>query len=80
MQKKEACCPNSFLGRIYRAKRDMLSQIDWDNRGLRSKLLSEANTIQLSFQACLFSADEDRALVLSNEGTVQDGACRKARN
>ncbi len=30
-EKKEECCPNSSIGRIYRAKRDMLSQIDWDN-------------------------------------------------
>ena len=25
------CSPNSEIGRIYRAKREMLSQIDWDN-------------------------------------------------
>ena len=30
-EKKQECCPNSSIGRIYRAKRDMLSQIDWDN-------------------------------------------------
>jgi len=30
-EKKEECCPNSEIGRIYRVKREMLSQIDWDN-------------------------------------------------
>jgi hypothetical protein len=29
--KKAKCSPNSEIGRIYRAKRKMLSQIDWDN-------------------------------------------------
>jgi hypothetical protein len=29
--KKAECSPNSEIGRIYRAKREMLSQIDWDN-------------------------------------------------
>ena len=29
--KKEACSPNSHMGRIYRVQRDELSQIDWDN-------------------------------------------------
>jgi hypothetical protein len=30
-EKKEECSPNSKIGRIYRVKREMLSQIDWDN-------------------------------------------------
>jgi len=30
-EKKEECCPNSEIGRIYRVKREVLSQIDWDN-------------------------------------------------
>jgi hypothetical protein len=30
-EKKEECSPNSEIGRIYRVKREMLSQIDWDN-------------------------------------------------
>ena len=30
-EKKEECSPNSEIGRIYRIKREMLSQIDWDN-------------------------------------------------
>jgi len=29
--KKVECSPNSGIGRIYRAKRKMLTQIDWDN-------------------------------------------------
>jgi len=29
--KKAECSPNSEIGRIYRAKRNMLTQIDWDN-------------------------------------------------
>jgi len=28
---EEECSPNSEIGRIYRVKREMLSQIDWDN-------------------------------------------------
>ena len=30
-EKKAECSPNSEIGRIYRAKRKMLTQIDWDN-------------------------------------------------
>ncbi len=30
-ERKEECSPNSDIGRIYRVKREMLSQIDWDN-------------------------------------------------
>jgi hypothetical protein len=30
-EKKAECSPNSEIGRIYRAKRKMLIQIDWDN-------------------------------------------------
>jgi hypothetical protein len=30
-EKKEECSPNSVIGRIYRIKREVLSQIDWDN-------------------------------------------------
>ena len=30
-KKKGECSPNSEIGRIYRAKRNMLTQIDWDN-------------------------------------------------
>jgi hypothetical protein len=30
-EKKAECSPNSEIGRIYRAKRNMLTQIDWDN-------------------------------------------------
>jgi len=30
-EKKQECCPNSEIGRIYRVKREVLSQIDWDN-------------------------------------------------
>ena len=30
-EKKEECSPNSEIGRIYRVKREVLSQIDWDN-------------------------------------------------
>ena len=30
-EKKEECCPNSEIGRIYRVKREMLSQIDCAN-------------------------------------------------
>ncbi len=30
-EKKEECSPNSDIGRIYRVKREVLSQIDWDN-------------------------------------------------
>jgi len=30
-EKKEECCPNSEIGRIYRVKREVLSQIDWEN-------------------------------------------------
>ena len=30
-EKKEECSPNSEIGRIYRIKREALSQIDWDN-------------------------------------------------
>ena len=30
-EKKEECSPNSAIGRIYRVKREVLSQIDWDN-------------------------------------------------
>ena len=29
--KKSECSPNSAIGRIYRVKRGVLSQIDWDN-------------------------------------------------
>jgi hypothetical protein len=44
------------------------------------KLLTAQPTVQLPFQTRLFLANKDRTLVLSNEGTLQDGACRKARN
>ncbi|MBD3184135.1 hypothetical protein GF312_17755 [Candidatus Poribacteria bacterium] len=30
-EKKTECSPNSEIGRIYRIKREVLSQIDWDN-------------------------------------------------
>lgn len=30
-EKKAECSPNSTIGRIYRVKREVLSQIDWDN-------------------------------------------------
>lgn len=30
-EKKQECSPNSEIGRIYRVKREVLSQIDWDN-------------------------------------------------
>jgi hypothetical protein len=30
-EKREECCPHSGIGRIYRVKREVLSQIDWDN-------------------------------------------------
>jgi len=30
-EKKEECSPTSDIGRIYRVKREVLSQIDWDN-------------------------------------------------
>jgi len=30
-EKKEECSPNSEIGRIYRVKREVSSQIDWDN-------------------------------------------------
>jgi len=30
-EKKAECSPNSTIGRIYRIKREVLSQIDWDN-------------------------------------------------
>jgi hypothetical protein len=30
-EKKTECSPNSEIGRIYRVKREVLSQIDWDN-------------------------------------------------
>ena len=30
-EKKEECCPNAAMGRIYRVPREMLSQIEWDN-------------------------------------------------
>jgi len=30
-EKKKGCSPNSEIGRIYRVKREVLSQIDWDN-------------------------------------------------
>ena len=30
-EKKEECCPNAEMGRIYRVPREMLSQIEWDN-------------------------------------------------
>lgn len=30
-EKKFECSPNSEIGRIYRVKREVLSQIDWDN-------------------------------------------------
>ena len=30
-EKKANCSPNSEIGRIYRVKRDMLTQINWDN-------------------------------------------------
>ena len=30
-EKKQECCLNSEIGRIYRVKREVVSQIDWDN-------------------------------------------------
>ena len=30
-ERKAECSPNSEIGRIYRVKREMLSQIDWGN-------------------------------------------------
>ena len=30
-EKKAECSPNSEIGKIYRVKREVLSQVDWDN-------------------------------------------------
>jgi hypothetical protein len=45
-EKKTECCPNSEIGRIYRAKRKMLTQIDWDNPqfSYRFKLIHSLRT------------------------------------
>jgi hypothetical protein len=45
-EKKTECSPNSEIGRIYRAKRKMLTQIDWDNPqfSYRFKLIHSLRT------------------------------------
>ena len=44
--KKAECSANSEIGRIYRAKRKMLTQIDWDNPqfSYRFKLIHSLRT------------------------------------
>ena len=44
--KKVECSPNSEIGRIYRVKREILSQIDWDNPqfSYRLKLIHSLRT------------------------------------
>jgi len=44
--KKAECSPNSEIGRLYRAKRNMLTQIDWDNPqfSYRFKLIHSLRT------------------------------------
>ena len=45
-QAKAECSPNSEIGRIYRGKREMLSQIDWDSPqfGYHFKLIHSLRT------------------------------------
>jgi hypothetical protein len=75
-EKKAECSPNSEIGRIYRVKREMLSQIDWANPqfSYRFKLIHSLRTKPVLAKA------GNRAIVLPDERTFQDAARLQTRS
>jgi hypothetical protein len=73
-EKKGECSPNSEIGRIYRAKRNMLTQIDWDNPqfSYHFKLIHSLRT-----EPALAKAG-DRTFIFPYERAFQDAACLQA--
>jgi hypothetical protein len=91
-ERKEGCSPNSEIGRLYRVKRTVLSQIDWDNPqfsyrfklvySLRTKIERPALSDARPSTDCpnLSGGSRESGLIFTNERAIQDETHVQARN